>query len=347
MPSHTSLFKSTNQLSPNNPAYRSSVYDKTIKAVLEDLYPQGDITTKIIYGNENHIVTATIIAKENCILAGIEEILWFLEICKKEDKKKLFTKLKVISAKKDGEKIKKGEEILKLQGSIQFILSIERTILNLLQRMSGIATETSKIYNLCYKDSCRKDSYGNNQTCLIPRIACTRKTPWGLLDKKAVEIGGGWSHRLNLSDAIMIKDTHLDPFRRKNLDKIIEKSIAEISKQKNNIKFFEIEVINKEEAIQTVKILKQQIKNHKFKIPIIIMLDNFSPKEIIKTFKELKKENFSKDILFEASGGISEKNIKEYAKTEVNIISLGYLTHSVRAIDLSMKIMSTLNTHNP
>lgn len=305
--------------------------DESIKA---DLYPISDITTEAIFGDTKKNATAKIIAKENGIIAGTEEIKLFLqsvipELHRESSRPKFLNKNSLFPIPyslfffKDGSKIKKGETILEITANIKTLLKIERTILNLLQRMSGIATETfklqSKLKNI--------------------KIAATRKTPLGLIDKKAVVVGGGLSHRINLSDAILIKDTHLDPFGRENLDKALEKVLnSTVLRGARGVEFLEIEVLTPNEAILAAETFQKFIKSKKLKIPAVIMLDNFTPKQIKETIAVLNKKNIHTDILIEASGGINAKNIKNYDTQGVDIISLGYLTHSPKALDLSMKI---------
>src|SRR3989339_174380 len=318
--------------------YKNFVLKYLFESIGNDLYPNGDITTKVIFGNTKKLATAQIIAKENGIVAGFEEINWFfssfMAFLRRQESKNNTINILSRFYKKDSEKIFKNEKILEFTGPLTLILQIERTILNLLQRMSGIATET---FNLI------KTLPPNTQTL----IASTRKTPLGLIDKKAVVVGGGFTHRLNLSDAILIKDTHLDPFGRENLNIIIEKVLKTLSSQLSALspKFIEIEVLNKNEAIlaaQTFqKILHSTVQKrqcHVFPQPII-MLDNFSPKQIKETINELNKKNIQEKILIEASGGINKINIKKYLIEGIDIISLGYLTHSPKALDLSMKIL--------
>ena len=185
---------------------------------------------------------------------------------------------------------------MQIKGKIKDILKLERTILNILQRMSGIATTTNNIINKNKK----------SQALIVP----TRKTQWGLLDKRAVSLGGGGTHRLGLYDWILIKDNHI--------------KISNFKFQISN--FFEIEVKNEKE-------LKLALTTK----PDAIMLDNFSAKKIKQILKKYQKK-LQKTII-EASGGINEKNISKYYNSNVDIISLGSLTHSVKSLDISLKII--------
>ncbi|OGJ49060.1 nicotinate-nucleotide diphosphorylase (carboxylating), partial [Candidatus Peregrinibacteria bacterium RIFOXYA2_FULL_33_7] len=225
------------------------------------------------------------------------------------------TKISLQTFIKDGEKVEKQNKILLLEGPINHLLILERTILNILQRMSGISTKTTEIIAKVNKI---------NPEILI---TTTRKTPYGLLDKKAAQVGGAGTHRLNLSDAVLIKDTHLDFFDR-NISEVLNK----ILKSTNFGKFVEIEVQNEEEA----RVAAQTFNENKY--TGTVLLDNFSSEKINNCVNQLKKQNLFEKIILEASGGITEDNIEEYAKNEIDIISLGSLTHSAQALDLAMTI---------
>jgi len=276
-------FNQREKLALKNPKYLRQVKRLTQNFLREDLGTKGDVTSDaIIKGNPK--VTAIIKAKENGILAGLEEVVWFLKTYN----------LKSITYKLDGTQIKKGTKLFTIKGGIKDILRIERTILNLLQRMSGIATQTHKLVQKVGKD-----------VLVLP----TRKTQWGLVDKKAITLGGGGTHRLGLYDWILIKDNHL-------------KHTSHFPLPTSH--FWEIECKTKKQVLKFTKL-----------DPDAIMFDNFTPQEIKKILKQIGKTN----IIFEASGGITEKNIIEYAKTGVDVISLGSLTHSVKSLDISLNIV--------
>lgn len=276
-------FNQKEKLNLKKSKYLRQVKCLTEDFLAEDLGSKGDITSEtVIKGNPK--VTAIVKAKENGIVAGLEEVLWFLD---------RYT-LHVTRYTKDGAKIKKGNRILKLTGGIKDILKIERTILNLMQRMSGIATQTNKLVKIT-----------KNKVLICP----TRKTQWGLLDKRAVTFGGGGTHRLGLYDWILIKDNHIKLSRPPFL---VPRS-----------RFWEIEAKTERQVNDFIKLK-----------PSALMFDNFKPEKIKKIIKRIGKT----DIIFEASGGITEKNIAEYAKTGVDVISLGSLTHSSKALDISLDI---------
>jgi nicotinate-nucleotide pyrophosphorylase (carboxylating) len=257
-------------------------------------------TYSLISNNKN--ITACIIAKENGIVAGLEEFAF------------LNKDLKLEFFKNDGSKIKNGDIIAKIGGSAKKILSRERTNLNLLQRMSGIATLT-----------CELNEKLNNNI----KIAATRKTLWGLLDKKAVGLGGGLTHRLNLSDGIVIKDNHL-----KILNYGIEKALNIL---KNKPKCIEIEVESKKQALNAANIIKKT-HNKNRKNLFAIMLDKIPPKETKLIIKNLKKRGLYDYVLLEASGNIKEDNLLQYKDCGADVISMGLITNSAKALNMSTEI---------
>jgi len=289
------------------------IVEKIIKnQILDDIGENGDITSQLFF-NKTDESDAKIIAKENGIMSGGEEI------------KTIFSKqLNIKLKKKDSEKFKIGDTLIEIKGKTLEILKSERTILNLLAHMCGISTNTRRFI---------KKLDNKNIT-----IAATRKTIYGALDKKAVITAGAASHRINLEDAILIKDTHLDNFNRK-LDTIINK-IIENDKNIEKARFIDIEVETKTEAIELAEKIKTLKENNKIlaeKI-FIIMLDNFELDEIKNTIEELKTKKLRENILIEASGGININNIKQYKNLEIDIISTSAINIKAKKIDLSMKI---------
>lgn len=296
----------SDKLSLSNSRYSSYVKNLISEKLNEDGCKK-DITTNSMIGI-NKKAKAVIIAKKEGIIAGIGEIS--------------LLGLNIKKLKKDGNKVKKGDIILEINDEAKKILGHERTLLNILQRMSGIATMA---YNLSSKIK-------NN--CLI---AGTRKTLFSLLDKKALSVGGALTHRLNLSDSILIKENHLQL-----LNNDIKKALESANKN-NKSKYIEIEVKNEKEALEAAEAIFWLKPNKLF----AIMFDNMDATIIKTTIKKINnyynykngKNSNEKIILFEASGGINEKNIAEYSKTGVDVISLGALTHSVKALDLSLEIL--------
>lgn len=277
---------------------KKTLANKINKFLKEDI-GQGDITTPLI--PPDTIVEAEVIAKEDGTIAGIEESIAFLQSQDLQAKP-------LIS---DGESIKKNAVILRIVGNARTMLSIERTLLNFISRMSGIATKTNRLIE--------KTQNAGYKT----RIACTRKVAPGLLyfDKKAVMLGGGDTHRLHLDDMILIKDNHLAIVGEVSKAVKKAKEIASFSKK------IEIEVSSTDQALEAAKAGAD-----------IVMLDNFSPKEIREAITLLKKKGLRDEVLIEASGGITEQNILEYAATGVDIVSLGEITDSVKALDVSLEV---------
>ena len=205
--------------------------------------------------------------------------------------------------KSDGSKIQKGTKILNIKGNAKSILKSERIILNYLGHLSGIATETGKLVKKVKKYN--------------TKICCTRKTLPGLryLQKMAVSCGGGYNNRFNLEDEIFLKDNH-------HIDDIdFQEKIIRVIKKNKNKKIINVEVDN---ISQLKKIVNLNINR--------ILLDNFLPKNLIKAIKIIPKK-----IETEASGNITPINISKFAKTGVNRISLGYITHSTKNFDFSLE----------
>jgi len=266
------------------------------KCIQEDI-KDGDHTS-ICCIPENKNGTANLISKQDAIVAGVDLAK---EIFNYYDKN-----LKIDIYKNDGQKIKNKETILKVSGNIRSILAMERLVLNCMQRMSGIATQTKKINELI-------SDYN-------VKVLDTRKTTPNIrfLEKWAVKIGGGYNHRMGLYDAILIKDNHID--YSGGISYAVEKAIN----YSKNIKHLPI--------IVEVRNLDELNKILKFKEISRIILDNFKINEVEEAVKIVSKE-----FLLEISGNINEINIIKYAKTGVDYISIGALTHSVKNIDLSLK----------
>jgi nicotinate-nucleotide pyrophosphorylase (carboxylating) len=265
-----------------------------LRFLAEDL-GKGDITSNLL---PRRRIKAHIISKQDCTLAGINYVkdIFALKECK----------IRII--KKDGYKVKPNQIVCEITGSVQAVLASERTALNLLSRMSGIATKTKKLIGKIHTVNPRIKLYS------------TRKTAPGLrfFDKEAVKIGGGEKHRMSLDEMIMIKDNHIA---------IVGSLSRLILKARKKYKKIEVEVENQEDAL----LASSSGAN-------IVMLDNFSPKEIINTVNQLKKSKLRQRVKLEASGGINEKNIASYAKTGVDMISVGEITNAVSGIDFSLEI---------
>ena len=289
------------ELSTKNKEYRNFV-SELLSLLLKNDMQIRDLTTSLLIKNDKNI-SAYIVAKEDGILAGMEEFSFL----NKDLKLKFF--------KKDGDMVNKGNFLVEINGSAKKILERERISLNLLQRMSGIATLTNKLSKEL-----------NNRI----RIAATRKTLWGLLDKKAVSIVGGLTHRLNLNDRVVIKDNHL-----KILNYNIENVLNTI---KNKSNYIEIEVENKNQALTTAKNIKRIIEKNNNKSTFAIMLDKISPIKIKSIIKDLKNRNLYNYVLLEASGNINPNNLTKYKDCDIDVVSIGYLTNSPRILNMSLEI---------
>jgi nicotinate-nucleotide pyrophosphorylase (carboxylating) len=297
-----------------------NLYLTSIKQALkEDLDPDGDITSFNLISSEER-AQAYILAKEDGILACSFIVQDILDEASKIIEKFHGSKLKA-SVKflvEDASNVKKNEKILEITGSAQLILCSERTILNFLQRLSGVATKTNKLSKLI-------KNYPS-------QLLDTRKTMPGLraLEKEAFRQGGGTNHRFNLSDMVLIKENHLAFYKNSNL----LDAISELRKKIKAETKIECEVnsdfISKEGNLE--KLLDSAVD--------VIMLDNFNPielKDLVKQIKELQlKKGNPRDIKLEASGGITEKNIIDYAATGVDFISTGSVTTQATNLDLSM-----------
>ena len=265
---------------------------KQLSQFLAEDIGKGDITSQLLSKKK---ITVKIISRENAVVAGTKyaKEIFAIKGCK----------AKIIS--KDGTKIKPNQKIMEITGNADRILTCERTALNILTRMSGIATQTNELVKKIPKKT---------------KLYATRKTAPGLryFDKEAVKIGGGEKHRLRLDEMVMIKDNHI----------AVEQSLLSlINKTKKKYRKFEVEVENTNDAVLAAE-----------KGATIIMLDNFSPIQIIKTIKVLKNKKLRNKVLLEASGGINSKNISKYGKTGVDIISIGSITNSVKGIDFSLEV---------
>ncbi len=271
-----------------------SIEEKLTSFLREDI-GYSDITTRSIFPKDAK-GTAQLIAKESGILSGIELTSRLYKL--------LDEQIKISYDKKDGDFVHAGDRLAVINGSIHAILSGERTLLNLLQRMSGIATATHQAVQ----------TLNNNAI----RICDTRKTAPGLalFDTYAVRCGGGFNHRLGLYDGVMIKDNHI------NFSGSIKHTVEQVREQLGHMVQIEVEVESESEVKEAVKAK-----------PDIIMFDNCSP-EKINRLSQLVPHT----IIKEASGGINMENLALYRDVNIDYISLGFLTHSVKALDISLII---------
>lgn len=244
---------------------------------------------------------AKITAKEDGILAGVEVAK---QVAERVDKS-----LKVDIRIADGTPIRKGDVVMTIEGSAISLLSAERTMLNFMQRMSGIATQTNAIVKLLE---------GTHT-----RLLDTRKTTPGfrLVEKMAVKIGGGYNHRFGLFDMIMLKDNHID--YAGGIRQAVEATHRYLKEKKLNLKI-EVETRSLDDVCEVMQVGGVDR----------IMLDNFAPEMIVEALKIIDGKYET-----EASGGITLANIRAYAETGVDFISVGALTHHIKSIDLSMTAM--------
>jgi len=270
--------------------------------ILEDS-PHGDITSEIL---PEKTAIARIISKDEGILAGMEIVK---KICMKFG-------IDIRPLKNDGERIAKGDIIAEIKGDVRKILLVERLILNLLMYLSGIATTTRR--------------FVDKVKTLNPkvRIAATRKTLPGLrwASKKAVEIGGGDTHRFSLSDCYLIKDNHI---------RVIGDTAeaVRLAKEKSSFtKLVEVEVRTPEDAVAAAKAGAD-----------IIMFDNMDPEDIRVSIDRIRELGLREKLVLEVSGGINLENVDRYAVLDVDVISTSFITLSPKPIDLTLKI-HTLET---
>ncbi|PMC37182.1 nicotinate-nucleotide diphosphorylase (carboxylating) [Bacillus sp. UMB0899] len=261
---------------------------------LEDL-GEVDISSQTIFGKEAK-GEAVIIAKEDGIFSGAEIIKIGYSLFQ--------TDLQINVKKKDGEQLKKGDIIAELYGPVSVILSGERVILNVLQRMCGIATLTNKAVRLL------------NST--HTRICDTRKTSPGfrMFEKYAVRCGGGFNHRFGLYDGVMIKDNHIA------FAGSISNAVQKVRNQTGHMVKIEVEIETEAQLHEAIEARAD-----------VIMFDNRSPEEVAR-FAEITP----KSIITEASGGIGLDNLADFKNTNVDYISLGMLTHSYQSLDISLNV---------
>jgi nicotinate-nucleotide pyrophosphorylase (carboxylating) len=264
---------------------------------LKEDAPFGDITSQTVVPDVE--CRAVITAEEPAVIAGLAEAGILFRSCA----------VTVEEPVRDGANVTTGDVVLSLHGNARRILTIERTALNILGRMSGIATTTRR-----FTEAVRAVS----PSC---RIAATRKTCPGFreLDKKAVMIGGGDPHRWSLSDGILIKDNHL---RLVSIPDAVARAQA-----CSSYHIIEVEVSSAEDAVIAAGAGAD-----------VIMLDNMSPDQVQETIGVLKSRGLREKVTIEISGGIDADSLLEYAKKGVDIISIGALTHSVRNIALHLDI---------
>lgn len=276
--------------------------DDIIRRALEEDINYIDLATDYLLDDED-MSSASFIAKAEGVLCGIDIALRVFTLIDSDVK----TEIRI----KDGGKVNKGDVIATVSGRTKSILKGERTSLNILQHMSGIASETAKYVACCEGTNCS--------------VAETRKTLPGLrsLEKYAVTVGGGKNHRFNLSDGAMLKDNHIDAYGS------LTNAVAALRAKIGHMVKIEVEVRNQDELREALNCAAD-----------VIMLDNMTPAQMtdcVKIVDEVTAGKFRPVI--EASGNITLDNAAEIAKTGVDLFSVGALTHSVKAFDISLRII--------
>ncbi len=261
----------------------------------EDLF-YGDVTRV-----ENRTVKAVIVSKDTGILAGVRVARIAFETLGVD----------VLNSLSDGERIREGDVVMEVEGLSTSVLMLERTVLNIIARMSGIATATAEMVE--------KARNANPKV----RIAATRKTTPGfrMFEKMAVEIGGGDPHRLGLGDCVLVKDNHAAVAG--DLVRAIR-----IAKAASFTKKIEVEVRSVEEALIAAR---EDVD--------AVMLDNFCVEDVRRAVKLLEAEGLRDAVIVEASGRITPENVAKYAEAGADVISSGYITHSARALDFSLRVL--------
>lgn len=282
-----------------NPSLNPYVREKIRQMLAEDL-SFGDLTTEVLVDPKLK-VRARIVCKERGVLAGVQEArLVFEEMG-----------VRTLRSKEDGEELKPGDVVMEVEGPAQGVLKAERISLNLLMRMSGVATMARRMVEKAREVAPRV------------RVAATRKTLPLLtyFDKRAVVVGGGDPHRWRLDDGVLVKKDHLQ------LVDSIEKAVKRVRAGVSFTKKVEVEVTTAEQALEAARAGAD-----------IVMLDNVPPSEARRAVEELKRAGLRERVIVEVSGGITPENLQEYARTGVDVVSSSYMTFRALAVDMSLEV---------
>jgi nicotinate-nucleotide pyrophosphorylase (carboxylating) len=279
--------------------YRQLSRDKIKEFLREDL-GYGDVTSEALIPVDQ-MARARLFFREPGVASGLMEASLVFEL--------LGCTVEMLS--EDGDAVEPVQTLMEVEGPATAILSGERTALNIVGRMAGVATTTARIVEEV------------NEASPGTRVAATRKTLPGLrdLDKRAVEHGGGDTHRFRLDDCVLIKDNHLE------LVPSVTEAVLRAREAVSFTKKIEVEVRSLEMAEEAALAGAE-----------IIMFDNMAPSEIHRCLAELEESGLRTGFIYEASGGITSENAAEYAASGVDVISLGALTHSVRSLDVKLEI---------
>jgi nicotinate-nucleotide pyrophosphorylase (carboxylating) len=301
-----------------NPMYMHSV-ETLLNELLSSDVGAGDLSAQCLQLEADRASAgAAVIAKNPGVAAGLCEFTW------------LYGRggMSVQQRKKDGDALSSGDTLVEMRGPRGDLLTYERVGLNLLQRMSGIATATARLQARAHRMS------GGVQ------VVATRKTPWGLLDKRAVHLGGGGTHRLGLWDAIMVKNNHLALLADRE-EEAVRIAARRAWTYRRNAAFLEIEVRSLESAVAAADAFRELQRADSDSCPCLLLLDNMAPKEMSAVVEALRDGKLLDHVLLEASGNITEDNVDAYAACGVDAISMGSLTHSARALDLSQTLFES------
>jgi len=273
---------------------------ETLKRFLEEDVRSGDLTSNVTIP-EGKTALATIYARETAILAGIKEAEAIAYL----------TGLTYEVLAFEGNWVDPGTPVMRLRGKARTLLTVERLVLNIIQRMSGIATKTYRMVHAAKEVNPKI------------KVACTRKTTPGFrfFEKRAVVIGEGDPHRYALDDMVLIKNNHITAAGG------VHEAVTAAREAVSFSKKISCEARTLQEVEEAIGAGAD-----------IILLDNFSPKDIGGVVEVLKSKGLRDKVILEASGGIDEDNVKQYAKNEIDVISSGSLTHSYDSIDFNMRL---------
>ncbi|MGC2416554.1 MAG: hypothetical protein WA434_02345 [Candidatus Acidiferrales bacterium] len=300
-------------LTLDHPEYRDTVRALTEALLRDDLAPR-DLTVAALGVSGGHS-EAAILARDGGVVAGLAELAFLLQS----------HGVAASLEKRDGDAIRPGDLLLRADGEEMQLLALERVGLNLIQRMSGIATAIR-----CLQERTKRQ-------CPATRVVGTRKTPWGLLDKRALHLGNGGTHRLGLGDAIVVKNNHLALLAARE-EEAAPIAIERAWAFRKDSAFIEVEVRGEAAARAAAETFRRLQENAAEEYPCLLMLDNMTPDQTGAILDVLRRENLWDHVLIEASGGISESNVDAYAARGVDAISIGALTHSARALDICQRI---------
>lgn len=274
---------------------------KKLRKFVEEDVGSGDITTFCTVP-AGVTVEGEVVAKERGVIAGLDEAGVLAEAFGLQAK----------ALVNEGSSIAAKTSILRVWGDAATMLAVERTLLNLLSRMSGVATHTSRLVERIHAAGYRTI------------VAATRKTVPGMafFDKKAVMVGGGDPHRTGLDDMVLIKDNHMA------IVGSVKEAVEKARKKASFSKKIEVEVSTVNDALEAAEAHAD-----------IVMMDNFTPEQVREAIDLLKRKKLRAGVLVEASGGINERNMLKYAAAGVDIVSLGEITQNAKSLDMSLEVI--------